>query len=73
VSPTRRREAVRYLVRRHKVSERRACKVIGQHRSTQRYAAVPSDFETRLVRAMRGHAEAHPRWGYPHCARAAGR
>jgi transposase InsO family protein len=25
---------------------------------------VPSDFETRLVKAMRQFAEAHPRWGY---------
>jgi transposase InsO family protein len=55
---------VAFLVRRHKVSERRACKVIGQHRSTQRYAAVPGDFEKRLVKQMRAHAEAHPRWGY---------
>ncbi len=64
VSPTRRRDAVAFLVRRHHVSERRACRVIGQHRSTQRYVAVPGDFETRLAKAMRAHAEAHPRWGY---------
>ena len=38
VSPARRRDAVRYLVGRHKVSERRACQVVDQHRSTQRYA-----------------------------------
>jgi putative transposase len=55
---------VAFLVRRHHVSERRACKVVGQHRSTQRYVAVPGDFEQRLVKAMRAHAEAHPRWGY---------
>ena len=64
VSPTRRRDAVAFLVRRHKVSERRACRVVGQHRSTQRYAPVPGDFETRLIKAMHAHAEAHPRWGY---------
>jgi transposase InsO family protein len=55
---------VAFLVRRHKVSERRACRVVGQHRSTQRYAAVPGDFEQRLVKAMRALAETHPRWGY---------
>jgi putative transposase len=55
---------VGYLQRRFKVSERRACKVVGQTRSTQRYAQVPSDFEDRLVKAMHVHAEAHPRWGY---------
>lgn len=53
-----------YLQRRHRVSERRACKVVGQCRSTQRYAIVPSDFEDRLVKAIHVHAQAHPRWGY---------
>lgn len=64
VSPARRRDAVAYLCRRHKVSERRACQVVGQHRSTQRYAAVPSDFESRLVKEMNALAERHPRFGY---------
>ena len=53
-----------YLQRRHRVSERRACRVVGQGRSTQRYVIVPSDFEARLVKEMHVHAEAHPRWGY---------
>jgi transposase-like protein len=35
VSPSRRRDAVTYLCRRHPVSERRACKLVGQYRSTQ--------------------------------------
>lgn len=64
MSPARRRAAVGHLQRRFKVSERRACRVVGQVRSTQRYAAVPGDFETRLVKEMHAHAEAHPRWGY---------
>jgi putative transposase len=64
VSPARRRAAVHYLVRRHRVSERRACKVIGQHRSTQRYQGVPGDFEMRLTKAMNAVAATHPRWGY---------
>jgi transposase InsO family protein len=55
---------VAFLVRRHKVCERRACEVIGQHRSTQRYVPVPGDFEQRLVKSMRQLAEAHPRYGY---------
>ena len=37
--------------------------VVGQCRSTQRYAVVPGDFEGRLVKAMHVHAQAHPRWG----------
>lgn len=53
-----------YLVRRYKVSERRACRLVGQHRSAQRYVPLPSDFEARLVKEMRRLAEAHPRWGY---------
>jgi hypothetical protein len=44
------------------VSQRRACAVMGQVRSTQRYTPVPSDFETRLVKQMHVHAGAHPRW-----------
>jgi transposase InsO family protein len=64
VSPARRRDAVRYLCRRHKVSERRACQLVGQHRSTQRYAPIPSDYETRLVAEMHALANEHPRFGY---------
>ena len=49
---------------RYKVSERRACRLVGQHRSAQRYVPLPSDYEARLVKEMRRLAEAHPRWGY---------
>lgn len=38
--------------------------MLGQHRSTHRYAAVPADFETRLVSRMIELAEDNPRWGY---------
>ena len=37
LSAARRREAVEYLMERYEVSERRACRLVGQHRSTQRY------------------------------------
>lgn len=37
LSAARRREAVDYLVERYRISERRACRLVGQHRSTQRY------------------------------------
>jgi transposase InsO family protein len=53
-----------HLQRRFRVSQRRACRLVGQVRSTQRYAAVPGDFESRLVAAMGKHAQAHPRFGY---------
>jgi len=64
VSPARRRDAARYLQRRHRVSERRACRVVEQHRSTQRYRPVPAEYELRLVARMNELAAAHPRWGY---------
>jgi putative transposase len=64
VSPARRRAAVVYLQRRRPLSQRRACRLVGQVRSTQRYAAVPADFEARLVAAMTKHAQVHPRFGY---------
>jgi len=47
-----------------RVSERRACRAVGQHRSTNRYVATPADFETKLVERMIVLAEANPRWGY---------
>ena len=64
VSPARRRAAVEYLVRKHGISERRACILIGQHRSTQRYKALVPLEEAALVRAMNTIAARHPRWGY---------
>ena len=64
VSPSRRRDAVKYLVGRHRVSERRACQLVGQHRSTNRYRAVAPEFELRLVARMNELAAAHPRYGY---------
>ena len=64
MSPARRRDAVRFLQKRRRVSERRACKVVGQHGSTQRYERVAPEYELKLVAAMNGLAAAHPRWGY---------
>ena len=46
------------------MSERRACRVVGQHRSSQRYAKLVPEYELRLVAAMNELAAAHPRWGY---------
>ena len=48
-SLTRRRDAVARLTAKVRVSERRAWRLVGQHRSTNRYAAVPADLESRLV------------------------
>jgi putative transposase len=43
LSAARRREAVEYLVHRYRISERRACRLVGQHRSTQRYGGSGRD------------------------------
>ena len=46
------------------VSQRRACAVIGQARSTQRLTVVPTDDEIELRRWLRQFAKEHPRWGW---------
>lgn len=51
-------------MKRHKVSERRACRLVGQHRSSNRYVPVPEDFELKLVDRMIALAEENPKWGY---------
>ena len=46
-----------------KVSERRACRVLDQPRSTQRYQLRRVDDEPRLLREMRSLARQRPRFG----------
>ena len=47
------------------VSERKACQVVGQNRSTQRLEApLPDDDEQELRRWLRAFAKEHPRWGW---------
>lgn len=47
------------------VSERRACRVVGQSRSTQRLAcSLPDDDEAELRGWLIQFAKAHPRWGW---------
>jgi transposase InsO family protein len=48
-----------------KVSERRACRVLGQHRNTQRYRRCRGADEERLLREMRRIARERPRFGSP--------
>lgn len=64
VSPHRRREAVCVLQRRLGISERRACEITGQHRSTQRYEPKPAADDQALRRALRRVSRDHKRWGY---------
>ncbi len=46
------------------VSERRACRVIGQPRSSQRYAGRKAERDHRLVERMIEFARENPRYGY---------
>src|SRR3546814_4772689 len=52
------------------VSERRACRVVGQHRSTQRLEppVVPGD-EPELREFLRAFAKRRPRWGWRRAAK----
>ena len=69
MTPNRRRAAVVMLQARFGVSERRACRVTGQHRSTQRLPEpVPDDEEQRLRAWLRAFARRRPRWGWRRAA-----
>ena len=59
-----RRQAVRFLQERFGVSERRACRVLGQARSTQRQVPKTKEEEGRLVARMLELVRRHPRYGY---------
>jgi putative transposase len=52
------------LIKKHKVSERRACRLVGQHRSSNRYQPTPSDLEAKLVERIHQLGAEHPKWGY---------
>ena len=64
MSPARRRACVENVVRELGVSERKACAVLGQHRSTQRKAPRRSDDEATLTADIVDLAKRHGRYGY---------
>src|SRR5215207_9746808 len=67
LSPARRRAAVHHLMQAMNVSERFACRVTGQHRTTQRHqpaASTPADPDAGLRSWLRDYAKTHPRWGH---------
>ena len=56
------------------VSERRACRVVGQHRSTQRLDPPEmTDEERQLRQWLRDFSRRRPRWGWRRAAKAARR
>ena len=51
------------------VSQRRSCRVIGQHRSTQRLdPPIPGDVEAELRAWLRAFSRERPRWGWRRAA-----
>jgi len=64
VSAGQRRQAVRHLQQVFGVSQRRACRVLGQPRSSQRKEPRKKEEEAELVRRMLELVRRHPRFGY---------
>ncbi len=56
--------AVRDVQRKLGVSERRACRALGQSRSSQRYQPREDEEEKRLIAEMLELVGQHPRYGY---------
>jgi hypothetical protein len=64
VSPARRRAYVAHVVRELGVSERQACKVLGQHCSTQRKAPRAAEDEAAPTADIAEVAKRYGRYGY---------
>jgi hypothetical protein len=62
--PGRRREAVGHAVTVRQVSERRACRAIGQLRSSSRYVPRPDHDRERLRERIIALAKEYGRYGY---------
>ncbi len=64
MSPSRRREAIEQVRRTLPVSERRTCRVLVQHRSTQRHRSRDDADEQRLTADIVALARDYGRYGY---------
>ncbi|GJE53524.1 hypothetical protein GOFOIKOB_6606 [Methylobacterium tardum] len=64
LSPARRRACVEHIIDVLHVSERRACRALGQHRSTQRKVPRGRDDEEALTADLVALAEQYGRYGY---------
>ncbi len=64
MSPARRRRCVDHVVAKFSISERLACKVLGQHRSTQRKKPCGRADEEALTADIIRLASRHGRYGY---------
>lgn len=52
------------MQRKYELSERRACRILGQHRSTQRYEAERPQADQVLERELRKISRENKAWGY---------
>ena len=64
LSPARRRACIEHVRSKLKLSERRVCRVLGQHRSTQRRIPQGRDDEARLTADIIDLARQYGRYGY---------
>ncbi|HRY01640.1 MAG TPA: IS3 family transposase [Beijerinckiaceae bacterium] len=64
LSPARRRACIDHVSAELKLSERRVCRVLGQHRSTQRRTPTGRDDEERLTADIVELARQYGRYGY---------
>ena len=65
MSPAQRRQAVEHVQKKKDVSQRRACKLLGQQRSTQRYQPKEASAEEKqLLARMHELVRKYPRYGY---------
>lgn len=64
IGSAREREVVAHVCQRLKASERRACRTLGQARSSQSYRTKPREDDTLLTSAIRRIALQETRAGY---------
>jgi len=60
------RRAIQHVNGIFDISQRRACRLLGQHRSVQRRALRENPYRTRLAARLRALSRKHPRRGWRH-------
>src|SRR5665213_2655965 len=64
LGPERRRGAVRHALENYRITERHACRLLGQWRGTQRYEGMGRADEDALTQAIIALASEYGRYGY---------
>ena len=64
MSPSRKRQAITHICKVFKFSQRRACRLLGQHRSSQRYIGLNTDKDKGLTDRILTLAELNSGYGY---------